>query len=70
LVKKTSSKTIKFIKKFIDFDKNEKIFYNNLYLEDYKIVIRMPLKEKEKSKKDIEVEKFNLVKCTFLLSYN
>jgi hypothetical protein len=69
-VKKNTSKTIKFIKKFIDFDKNRKIFYNNLYLNDCKIVIKMPLIEKERSNKDIEVEKFDLVKYTFLLSYN
>ena len=31
------------IQKFIDWDKFENIFYNNFYLENYKIVIKMPL---------------------------
>ncbi|GAH35446.1 unnamed protein product, partial [marine sediment metagenome] len=29
--------------KFIDWDKFENVFYNNLYLENYKIVVKMPL---------------------------
>ena len=29
------------IQKFIDWDKFENIFYNNLYLENYKIVIKI-----------------------------
>ena len=55
---------------FIDFDKYEKIFYNNLYLDDFKIVIKMPLIKKENFQEDIKIEKFDLAKYTYLLSYD
>jgi len=32
-----------YLNKFIDFNKSKMIFYNNLYLDDFKIVIKMPL---------------------------
>ena len=63
------SKTIKHIKKFIDFDKYENIFYNNLYLDDDRIVIKMPLTCKKSFQEDVKVEKFDLAKYTFLLTY-
>lgn len=63
------SKTIKHIKKFIDFDKYENIFYNNLYLDDDRIVIKMPLISKKSFQEDVKVEKFDLAKYTFLLTY-
>lgn len=57
-------------KKFIDFDKNEKSFYNNLYLDDCKIVIKIPIKHpKTEEEIDIKIEKFNLCKYVYLLSY-
>ncbi|GAH04966.1 unnamed protein product, partial [marine sediment metagenome] len=31
------------IQKFIDWDKCKNMFYNNVYLENWKIVIKMPL---------------------------
>lgn len=57
--------------KFIDFDKDRKIFYNNLYLDDFKIVIKMPCvsPEKDIDQNLIKIEKFDLVKYTYLLSY-
>ena len=57
--------------KFIDYDKNEKIFYNNVYLKEFKIVIKMPmcLIPKENTFEEIKIEKFNLAKYTYLLSY-
>ncbi len=36
------SKIITDVKKFIDFDKDKRIFYNNLYLDEFKIVIKIP----------------------------
>ena len=33
------------LRKFIDWDKFKNVFYNNFYLEKYKIVIKMPLKK-------------------------
>ncbi|MFX1418125.1 MAG: hypothetical protein ACFE9N_04300 [Promethearchaeota archaeon] len=58
------------IQKFIDWDKFENIFYNNFYLENYKIVIKMPLLPKNKREEDIKIKKFNLEKYTFLISYD
>lgn len=57
--------------KFIDFDKDRKIFYNNLYLDDFKIVIKMPCvsTEKDIDQNLIKIEKFDLVKYTYLLTY-
>ena len=57
------------LNKFIDFDKENKIFYNNLYLKDFDIVIKMPLTAQNKLPKEMIIEKFNLTKCSYLLSY-
>lgn len=54
---------------FLDFDKEEEIFYNNMYLEEYKIVIKMPINKDEDSKKHLKVEEFNLANYTYLLDY-
>ena len=56
--------------KFIDFDKNKRRFYNNIYLDDYKIVVKMPLIKEKESKEEIKVEKFDLTKYTYLLAYD
>ena len=58
------------IQKFIDLDKFENIFYNNLYLENYKIVIKIPLIPKREPKNEIKIKRFNLGKYTFLISYD
>ena len=66
------------INKFIDFDKKKKLFYDNIYFDDYKICVKIPLSEdegiKKKTKvrieKEIKVKKFDLVKYTYLLSYD
>ena len=58
------------ISKFLDFDKNKSIFYDNIYLDDYKIVVKVPLIEKQKAEKDMKINKFDLTKYTFLLSYD
>ncbi len=58
-------------RKFIDYDKGKKIFYDNLYLDEFKIVVKIPLVRKNKgnNKEDIKVKKFNLERYTYLLSY-
>jgi len=58
------------IQKFIDWDKFENVFYNNFYLENYKIVIKMPLAPRKKPKHEIKIKKFDLEKYTFLISYD
>ncbi|TFG25039.1 MAG: hypothetical protein EU532_12005 [Promethearchaeota archaeon] len=60
------------IKEFIDFDKNNDIIYDNLYLEDEKIVIKTPIIKKDDIYKCIKngfkIERFNLTNYTFLLT--
>ena len=58
------------IQKFIDWDKFENVFYNNFYLDKFKIVIKMPLLPIEEGKDDIKIKKFSLEKYTFLISYD
>ncbi|MHA2037704.1 MAG: hypothetical protein ACW972_04940 [Promethearchaeota archaeon] len=57
------------VQKFIDWDKCKNIFYNNIYLENQKIVIKMPLIPIEGSEEDIKIKKFDLSKYTFLINY-
>ncbi|MHA1147277.1 MAG: hypothetical protein ACTSR8_03435 [Promethearchaeota archaeon] len=57
--------------KFIDFDKGEKIFYDNLYLEEVKMCVKIPLcsKQKRVPKVDVKIKKFNPAKYTYILTY-
>jgi len=57
------------IKRFIDFNKDTNLFYNNFYLNDFKIIIKIPLIEKENSQLEIEIEKFSIVNDIYLTSY-
>ncbi|MFX0025680.1 MAG: hypothetical protein ACFE8M_04635 [Candidatus Hermodarchaeota archaeon] len=66
----TTKKEKLIFSKFIDWDKFENCFYNNIYLEDYKIVVKMPLIPRKNSKKDIKIKKFDLTKYTYLVSYD
>lgn len=57
------------IRRFLDWDKNENTFYNNIYLENCKRVIKMILIPRENSEEDIKIKKFDLGKYTYLCSY-
>ena len=57
------------IQKFIDWDKCRNMFYNNVYLENWKIVLKMPLIPREESDDDVKIRKFNLEKYTYLCGY-
>jgi hypothetical protein len=57
------------IKHFIDWDKCRNMFYNNIYLENCKVVIKMPLIPRKDSEGDIKIKKFDLGKYTYLCSY-
>ncbi|TFG17751.1 MAG: hypothetical protein EU531_02325 [Promethearchaeota archaeon] len=57
------------ISMFIDWDKYKNRFYNNLYLEDFKFVVKMPLIQNDKLDLDIKIKKFNLTEYTYLISY-
>lgn len=65
----TIKKTGLSVSKYLDWDKFKNRFYNNIYLDDYKIVIKIPLIQTEKSQDDIKIRRFNL-ETTFLLSYD
>ena len=56
-------------KKFIDWDSCRNTFYNNIYLENSKIVIKMPLIPRDGSEDDIKIRRFDLGKYTYLCSY-
>lgn len=58
------------ISKYLDWDKFKNQFYNNIYLDDYKIVLKIPLIQTEESSDDIKIKRFDLEKYTFLLSYD
>ncbi len=58
---------MKRVNKFIDFDKKSEIFYNNLYI-DGEIVIKIPLNSN--NGKTIKIDKFDLSKYTYLISYD
>ena len=58
------------ISKFLDWCKYKNTFYNNLYLEEYDWVIKMPLIPQGSNNRDaIKLKKFDLTKYTYLLSY-
>jgi len=50
------------IKKVIDFDKEEEMFYTNFYLEDCKYVVKIPLFKVKEKYFNVKIEKFNLSK--------
>ena len=53
---------------FLDFDKNQKVFYNNLWLDDFKVVVKIPILEDNPSKKQVSIEKFDLTKYLYLFA--
>ena len=55
---------------FIDFDKDSKRFYNNLYLNDFKLVVKMPLRAENILREEIKIEKFDLTKYCYLVDYD
>ncbi|MFX1258596.1 MAG: hypothetical protein ACFFAN_12095 [Promethearchaeota archaeon] len=67
---KSRKPILKFMKKFIDFDKQEKIFYCNYYLSDYKIVLKTPLVNNGGEKDNIDIDKFNLTKFIYLIHFD
>jgi len=60
------------LNKFVDFNKNNGIFYDNLYLNDVKFVIKMPLPDlkKEILINNIRIEEFNLANSIFIFNYD
>lgn len=52
------------LKRYIDFDKYERIFFYNFYFEYYKIVLKIPLNRL--FYEDVIIEKFDLTKYIYL----
>jgi hypothetical protein len=59
------------IKKFLDFDKTKGVCYDNIYIEDQKIVIKIPLFSLKKINDNLKlkIEEFNLENYLYLLTY-
>ena len=58
------------ISMFLDWCKYKNIFYNNLYLEEYDWVIKMPITPQDTNNRDkIKLKKFDLTSYVYLLSY-
>lgn len=54
------------MKQFLDYDKNKTKFFLNLFLEESKLVVKIPIIEKSKKKNYPKIEQFNLTKYTYL----
>ncbi|MFX1274304.1 MAG: hypothetical protein ACFFBP_16235 [Promethearchaeota archaeon] len=54
---------------FLDFDKREKLFYSNLYIDEHKLVVKTPITKDEKQDLEIKIEHFDLTKYTYLVAH-
>ena len=63
--------TEKYLKKFVDYNKNNGLLYDNLYLNDIKFVIKIPFQDsrKEGSINNIRIAKFNLTDSIYISNY-
>ena len=71
--KKGSMRTLENqLNKFVDFNKNTGIFYDNLYLNDVKFVIKTPFPDLKKDIliDNIRIEEFNLANSIFICNYD
>jgi hypothetical protein len=56
-------------KRFLDYDKKEKVLYDNIYLSSHKVVIKTPLSRSKDNQEDLLLEEFDLAKYTYLIGY-
>lgn len=54
---------------FLDYDKLTHEFFENIYLKEQKFVIKIPLNINYDNNLDIIIEKFDLTKYLYLVSY-
>ncbi|MHA1376686.1 MAG: hypothetical protein ACTSR7_20585 [Promethearchaeota archaeon] len=59
----------RFIKMFLDFDKNNKIFYVSYYFEEIRMVLKESLIKKARLERDLKIDEFNLTKYTYLIHF-
>ena len=64
--------TEKYIKKFVDYNKNNGLLYDNLYLNDIKFVIKIPFQDSRKEGliNNIRIAKFNLTDSIYISNYD
>ena len=58
---------------FLDFDKRENIFYSNLYIDGYKLVVKTPIQEvvrQQKNNLEVKIEEFDLTRYTYLVAHD
>ena len=63
-------KDISNLSKFVDFDCRKNIFYDNLYIKDRNLVIKLPLLFRTKLENEIRFERFDLTRYTYLFDYD
>lgn len=54
------------MKNFIDFDKSEGVVYTNYYMDDSKIVLKVPIGQNYK----VKIDEFNFTKYNCLVHYD
>ena len=59
---------------FLDYDKEENVFYSNLYIDDYKLVVKTPMIKgtivpEMPDVNNIIVEQFELTKYVYLTAH-
>ena len=56
-------------KKYVDFNKDDGILYDNFYLAEFKVVIKTPMIRELNNQPKIRIEPFSLMNEVFLISY-
>ena len=64
--------TEQYLKKFVDYDKENGLLYDNLYLDDIKFVIKIPFRDSRKEGfiNNIRIAKFNLTDSIYISNYD
>jgi hypothetical protein len=57
------------LRMFIDYDKEKEKFFNNIYIENYRVVLKMPFIQNEDQQKNIKIDKFNLNDFIYICDY-
>jgi len=55
---------------FIDFDRDKELFYINYYMDDFKIVVKIPIDADDYSDACIKIDKFNSIKYTYIAHFS
>ena len=57
------------LNQFLDYNKSTHQLFENIYLKEQKLVIKIPLIGNHKNNLDIVIEQFDLTKYLYLVSY-